>query len=169
MSLEESPGEATLGEDQYGFYKPALMTGTGTTVSYAGGMPVGVTIDQAPEIRVDGVRVNGAFTVRPEGVSFGGTGAALRVEFSEDDASAYGADPYSFCAARLVHQPGYPENMEATAFALTGSGTPYPIRIENGRQIYAIEVPISGIASTYGAVPKSLAAQTSVEEWEGYE
>jgi len=169
LLLAGNPGDATLGDDVYGFYKPALITDAGTTVSYAGGLPVNVTMERAPEIHVNGNRVNGAFMLTPEGVAFGGTGATLRVEFSEDDAAGYGVDPGEFGVFLLIYRSDYPLNKEATVFRMSDGGTPFPIRIENGRQIYAVEVPISRIASTYGAIPKSLAAQTGVEVWESYE
>jgi hypothetical protein len=169
VQLSAAPGAVTLGNDVYGFYKPALITDGGTTVSYAGGLPVDVTMERAPEIHINGHRVNGAFTLEPEGVTFGGTGATLRVEFSEDDAAAYGALPWEFEVFQLSYPPDYPANKEATTYPIPDGGTPYPIRIENGRQIYAIEVPISAIGSTYGAIPVSAVPQTGVEAWRRYE
>ncbi len=94
---------------------------------------------------------------------------ARRVEFSEDDAAAYGVLPWEFEVFQLSYPPDYPANKEATGYPIPDSGVPYPIRIENGRQIYAIEVPIHAIASTYRAIPISAAPQTGVEKWEGYE
>jgi hypothetical protein len=48
----------------------------------------------------------------------------------------------------------------ATKTLLVDQGTPIPIRIENGRQIYAITAPVSGISSTYGAIPESVVPVT---------
>jgi len=165
LSLTGDPGDATLGDDAYGFYKPALVTDTGTTVSYAGGLPVDATMRRAAEIQVNGSRVNGAFTLSPEGVTFGGTGATLRVEFSEDDATAYVVDYTDFRAVKLVYPINYPANMEAVGVELLSTNTAVPVRLENGRQIYAITIPFSEIGSTYGAVPESevLATPTPTE------
>jgi len=169
VQLSDSPGAVTLGDDVYGFYKPALITDGGTTVGYAGGLPVDVTMERAPEIRFLGRRINGAFTLSPDGVTFGGTGATLRVEFSEDDAASYATTPEEFEVYQLFYHPDYPANMQATVYPVPGGGAPYPIRIENGRQIYAIDVPVSAVGSTYGAIPISAVPQTGVEAWERYE
>jgi len=160
VELSASPGATTLGDDVYGFYKPALITDTGTTVSYAGGLPVNVTMERAPEIHVSGNRVNGAFTLSPEGVTFGGTGATLRVEFSEDDVALFGGLYTDFRVMRLLYAPGYPASREAYGVGLMSGNTAVPSRIENGRQIYAITIPFSEIGSSYGAVPESLVLNT---------
>jgi len=169
VQLSDSPGAVTLGDDIYGFYKPALITDSGTTVGFAGGLPVDVTMERAPEIHFLGRRINGAFTLSPEGVTFGGTGATLRVEFSEDDVTAFGTVPGEFAVYQFFYPPGYPANMEATVYPVPGGGAPYPIRIENGRQIYAIDVPVSSVGSVYGAIPVSAGPGTGVERWEKYE
>jgi len=150
-----APGAKTLGNDVYGFYKPALMTDASTTVSYSGTLPITLTLNRADEILVDGKRINGAFTLGPEEVQFNGSGATLRVEFSEDDAAAFGVAYTDFRAAKLTYPADYPANMEAASVTSLGAGTPVPIRIENGKQIYAISVPLTAIGSTYGAVPQS--------------
>jgi hypothetical protein len=171
LSLAGNPGDATLGDDVYGFYKPALITDTGTTVSYIGGLPVDVTMERAPEIHVDGNRVNGAFRLSPGGVTFGGTAATLRVEFSEDDVAAYGGSYTYFRAVRLVYPAGYPAAKEAIEVSLMSDGTPVPSRIENGRQIFKIEIPFTEIGSTYGAVPEwLLTGETDIDRhvWEPY-
>jgi len=157
-SLSETPGVRTLGNDRYGFYKPALTTDASTTVAYDGDLPVDVTLDRADEILVDGKRINGAFTLGPEEVQFGGSAATLRVEFSEDDAAAFGVAYTEFRAAKLTYPADYPTNKEAAAVSALGPATPEPIRIENGKQIYAISVPLTAIGSTYGAAPQSLIA-----------
>jgi len=164
IQLGAAPGATVLGDDIYGFYKPALITYTGTTVSYGGGLPVDVTLERAQEIQVNGNRVNGAFTLSPEGVAFGGTGATLRVEFSEDDAALFGVPYTDFRAARLTYPGDYPTNKEAVGVNILSGNTAVPSRIENGKQIYRIEVPITGISSTYGAVPDFL----DVPEYELY-
>jgi len=128
LSLAGNPGDATLGDDVYGFYKPALITDTGTTVSYTGGLPVDVTMERAPEIHCIGRRVNGAFTLSPGGVTFGGTGATLRVEFSEDDVALFGGSYTYFRAVRLVYPPGYPASKEAVEVSLMSDSTPIPWR-----------------------------------------
>ncbi|MCX7044857.1 MAG: hypothetical protein NTX50_05115 [Candidatus Sumerlaeota bacterium] len=153
---ESVSGEATLGDDIYGFYKPALMTSTGTLVSYAGGLPTTVTLDRAEEIQVGGKRVNGAFTLEPTGMEFGGAGATLRIEFSEDDVAANQVAPSDFIAVKLTYPADYPATKEAASVQRIAGGAPAPIRVENGRQIYAIVVPLAEIGSTYGAAPKSL-------------
>ena len=153
--LSANPGEQTLGNDLDGFYKPALQTFAGTTVTHSGWGSVTVTLDRADEIHVAGQRVNGAFTLLPEGVQFGGAGATLRVEFSEDDVAAYGVDYSEFRAVRLTYPAGYPDDKAAAGVDMLNTAAPTPIRIENGRQIYAITVPLGEIASTYGAVPYS--------------
>ncbi len=151
-----SPGAITLGNDPGGFLKPALQLAADTIVLYGGGLPVTLTMDRADEIWVGGKRVNGAVTIGPEGVQFAGGGATLRVEFSEDDVAAYGVPYTDFRAVRLAYPAGYPADKTATLVSSLGAAVPVPIRIENGRQIYAITVPISGISSTYAAVPASL-------------
>jgi hypothetical protein len=168
-TLAAAPGDTILGDDIFGFHKPALTTGPGTTVSYSGGLPVDVTMEMDDEIHVGGVRVNGAFTLRPDGVTFGGTGATLRVEFSEADVAAYvptHADDYTdFRAVRLTYPPDYPSNKEAAKVEMLSHGSAVPIRVQNRRQIYAITIPFSRIGSTYGAVPQSLAQPSSVGPW----
>jgi len=171
VQLSAAPGAATLGDDAYGFYKPALITFTGTTVSYPGGLPVDVTMERALEIQVSGNRVNGAFALSPEGVTFGGTGAALRVEFSEDDVALFGGSYTDFRVMRLIYPGDYPTNREAAGVELVSSNAPVPSRIENWRQIYEIEIPFTGISSTYGAVPEWLLTQeTDIDRhvWETY-
>ncbi|MCX7044217.1 MAG: fibronectin type III domain-containing protein [Candidatus Sumerlaeota bacterium] len=157
ISMPANPGAMTLGDDADGFYKPSLMTDAGTVVSFAGGLPVIVTMDRAPEIRLGGARVNGAFALGPEGAQFTGTGAALRIEFSEDDVAAYGASYTDFIALRLIYPADYPANKEAGGIERIGGAAAQPIRIENGRQIYAITVPCAQIGSTYSAAPRSFA------------
>jgi hypothetical protein len=94
-------------------------------------------------------------------MEFGGDGATLRVEFSEDDVALFGGSYTGFRAVRFTYPAGYPASMEAaTKSLLAGQGAPTPIRIENGRQIYAITAPISGISSTYGAIPESVVPVT---------
>jgi trimeric autotransporter adhesin len=157
-TLSASPGAMTIGDDVYGFYKPALMTGAGTVVTCPAGLPTTVTLDRAAEIHVGGPRVNGAFTLLPSGIGFGGDGAVLRVEFSEDDVTSYPGTTYTdFRAANLTYPPNYPANNEAATVTALGLDTAVPIRIENGRQIYAITVPIAETGSACGAVPKSYA------------
>jgi hypothetical protein len=168
--MSGNPGVQTLGNDISGFYKPALQTYAGTTIGYGGGLPVTVTLNRADEIRVGGIRVNGAFTVGPEGVQFGGAKATLRVEFSEADAAAYagayagayGVAAMDFVVVRMTYPPNYPANKEAASVTAVYNMWPTAIRIENGRQIYAITVPLASIAatpggSTYGAVPRKFA------------
>jgi len=155
--LATSPAPTTIGNDVYGFYKPALMTTTGTVVSYSSGIPTTVTLDRADEIWVGGKRVNGAFTLTPDGVQFGGAGATLRVEFSEDDAAAYGTSWTRFVAARLTYPSDYPVSKEAANVERVSNASPVRVRAENGREIYVITVPFGEIASTYGAVPKAYA------------
>ncbi|HPO14268.1 MAG TPA: BACON domain-containing carbohydrate-binding protein, partial [Candidatus Hydrogenedentes bacterium] len=165
ISMSANPGGLTLGNDLYGFYKPALRTSLETTVSYGDGLPVTVVLSRADEIHVFGHRVNGAFTLGPEGVRFGGAGATLRVEFSEDDVVAFGysaTDFFDFGAVRLTYPANYPTNKEASSIISISNGTPGPIRIENGRQIYAITVPFPEIASTYGVVPNFMASTQSL-------
>jgi hypothetical protein len=165
-TLTTSPGVWTLGNDPYGFFKPALVTTTGTTVAYSGGLLAEVTLDRADEIQVSGKRVNGAFTLTPDGVTFGGDGATVRIEFSEDDATLFGEPYTAFRAVRLTYPAGYPASKEAAAaIQLAGQSAPAPVRIENGRQIYAITAPLAGIQSTYGAVP---APAADVPEWMQY-
>jgi PKD repeat protein len=158
-ALSAIPGALTLGDDAGGFYKPALTTSAGTTVTCAGGLPVTVRLDRAEEIEVGAVRVNGAFSLGPDGVAFGGAGAVLRVEFSEDDAAAQGVAYTEFRAARLTYPAGYPAVKEAASVTTLGAATPTAIRVENGKQIYAISVPYAAIGSTYGAVPQSFVSQ----------
>ena len=157
-SLSASPGAVTIGNDVYGFYKPALAAAAGTTVSYGGGLPVTVTLDRAEEIQVGAIRVNGALTLGLDGVQFGGSGATLHVEFSEDDSAAYGVAYTEFRAVKLTYPASYPTSKEAATITSIGTATPSPIRIENGKQIYAITVPYTAIGSTYGAVPRSFLA-----------
>lgn len=151
-----SPGALTLGNDAFGFYKPMLRTFAGTTVSYPGGLPVVIPLTRADEIQVGGIRVNGAFTLEPNGVQFGGSPTpTLRVEFSEDDAAAYGVTYSEFRAVKLTYPANYPTSKEAASYVKVGLGTEVPgfIRGENGKQIYAITVPIAAIGSTYAALP----------------
>jgi hypothetical protein len=165
--MGSSPEATVIGEDPYGFHRPAMMADHGTVISYGGGLPTSVTLDRAREIHVDGQRVNGAFTLSPEGMQFGGEGATLRIEFSEDDVAAYPGVAYSdFEAVRLTYPPDYPENKEAAGQqVLAGQSPAVPIRIDNGKQIYAITAPITEISSTYGAVP---GATSAVEDWSAY-
>lgn len=153
-TLTANPGTMTLGNDPCGYYKPALMTGTGTTVSCADTLPTSFTLDQAEVTTVSGQRVNGAFTLSPEGVQFGGDRAILRVEFSEDDANAFGVAYTEFRAVRLA-RPG----SSAPPIALLAPDAPVAIRTENGKQIYAITVPLTETGGIFGAVPFSLIPQ----------
>jgi trimeric autotransporter adhesin len=166
-TMSAAPAGAVIGGDPYGFHRPALTTGIGTNVIYSGGLPTTTTVDRAREIHVSGQRVNGAFTLLPEGMQFGGTGATLQVEFSEDDVAAYPGTTYAdFRAVRLTYPSDYPANKEAAAReGMAGQSAPTPVRIDNGKQIYAITVPIIQITSTYGAVPQPFA---SVGEWQKY-
>jgi len=168
LSFPANPGSRTLGDDLFGFYKPALFTASGTSVSFDGGLPVSILMDRAEEIHAKGVRVNGAFTISPDGVRFGGAGATLRVAFSEDDAAAFGAPVNEFRVARLVYPPDYPTGKDAFVEILSDEEA-IPIRVENGRQIYAISISIDEISSTYGAVPYWAAAETHTRNWEEYE
>lgn len=156
-TVSATPGSMTIGDSPYGFNRPALIFQTGTTVSYPGGLPTTVKLDRAEEIRAQGKRVNGAFTLTPEGVQFGGSGATVRVEFSEDDVALFGASSYTeFRAVKLTYPPGYPSTKEAAIkTVLPGQSPPELIRIDNGKQIYAITAPLTGIASTYGAIPET--------------
>lgn len=155
-AFSADPGNVTFGDDPHGFYKPAIQTTTETTVDYRGPMPVMLRMDRAAEIEVGGIRVNGAFTLSPSGVAFGGAGATLRIEFSEDDAASYDVPYTDFAAVRLAYGSDSQTSREAAAVTLIDDSTPVPIRVENGRQIYAITVPLNEIASTYAAVPRSL-------------
>jgi trimeric autotransporter adhesin len=158
VTVSATPGLMTIGNDVYGFYKPALVLTTGTTVSCPGGMPATVTLDRAEEIHVGGKRINGAFTVSPEGLGFGGDAAALLVEFSEDDAALFGRPWTEFRAVSLTYPAGYPVSMEAaTTTVLAGQSAPFTARIENGRRICAIIAPVTNCGGTYGAVPGSVA------------
>jgi hypothetical protein len=85
-----------IGNDVYGFYKPAVITTTGTTVAHADGLPAALVLDRAEEIRFYGKRVNGAFTILPGSFEFGGDGATLLVEFSEDDAGSLPFEVHHF-------------------------------------------------------------------------
>lgn len=152
-TLTANPGATTFGNDPYGFYKPALMTGSGTTVSFSGALPTTFTLDQAEVTTVGGQRLNGAFVLSPEGVRFGGDEAVLHVEFSQDDAEAFGVPYTEFRAVRLTQSGLEPE---AT---LLSSDLPVPVRVDNGRQIYAITAPITETGGVYGAVPRALIPQ----------
>lgn len=155
LQYTADPGATTLGNDVFAFYKPALITNTGATISYGGSLPVTVKMDGANEIHVMGKRVNGAFSINPSGVSFS-PAATLRIEFSEDDVAAYGGTcTYrDFRAVKLTYPNDYPANKEAKREYLSNN-VPVAVRKENGRQIYAVEVPITEISSTYGAAPAS--------------
>jgi trimeric autotransporter adhesin len=166
-SLTASPGTVAIGNDVYGFYKPALMIGPATTVSYSGGLPVTLSLDRADEIWVRQKRVNGAFTLSPGGVRFEGTSATLRIEFSEDDVLAHAGAVYTnFRPARLTYPPDYPSNKEAAGVVFLGNDEPVLVRNENGRPIYAVTCPISEINSTYGAVPLP---RSGARDWTLYE
>jgi uncharacterized repeat protein (TIGR01451 family) len=154
--MEAAPGPMVVGNDAYGFHKPALMIGDGVPVVCPGGLPTTVTLDQAPLIAARGSRVNGAFLLSPDGLQFGGAGALLRVEFSDMDAAAFAASPSEFRAVRITHADDYPATTEARSLELLGDEHPTPIRVDNGRQIYAVTVPVSSIGGIYGAVPRSL-------------
>lgn len=149
-TLSANPGPTTLGNDPYGYYKPALMTGTGTSVSYADVLPTTFTLDQAEITTVGGQRVNGAFTLSPEGVKFGGDGAVLHIEFSEDDVKAFGATYTDFRAVRLG-RPG----SDAPPVMLLAPDVAVPVRTQDGKQIYAITIALTEIRGVYGAVPLS--------------
>jgi hypothetical protein len=153
--MEQQPLDATLGDDPHGFHKPSLSTNEKTLIQYSGGFPVTVTMREADEIHMDGIRINGAFTLEPEGVEFIGNGAwPLRVEFSEDDAAAFGTLPEHFRAARLTYPPDYPLNKEAASVELLeAAAPPVPVRYRNGRRIWAIDVYGPRSSGTYGAVP----------------
>ena len=163
VTLTTSPGTMTIGDDPFGFYKPALILTTGTTVSHPGGMPTTVTLDRAAEIRFGGKRVNGAFTLEPVGLQFGGDGASLVVEFSEDDAALLGRPYTEFRAVSFAHPSCYPASMEAVSVTpLPGQSAPFLARIENGRQIYAIVATVPEVGGAYGAVPAAL--QTRMDD-----
>ncbi|MEI7634217.1 MAG: hypothetical protein WCK47_08060 [bacterium] len=125
-------------------------------VTCSGCLPTSVTLDRADEITVAGKRVNGAFTLSPEDMEFGGDGAMLRVEFSENDVALFcGCMTFAdFRAVQITYPVGYPASKEAaTKTLLAGQSPPAPIRVENGRQIYAITAPFTQIGSTCGTVP----------------
>ncbi|MCX7019385.1 MAG: hypothetical protein NTY46_10460 [Candidatus Sumerlaeota bacterium] len=68
-----------------------------------------------------------------------------------------------FRAVRLTYPARYRSSKEAaTKTLLAGQSTPAPIRVENGRQIYAITAPFTQIGSTCGAVPWQ---NTGVKDW----
>ncbi len=152
-----NPGAVTLGGQLPALFKPVLSTNAGAVVVYDGGVPVSVTLCEARQINVGGHRVNGAVDLGPSGVIFGGAGATLRVEFSEDDAAAYGVDWTDFGAVRLLYPATYPANKEAVGVLEAAKDAPVPLRIERGKQIYGITFALPAIASTYGAVPKRYA------------
>ena len=58
---------------------------------------------------------------------------------------------------RLSPSAIQPATREAASVTEVGPGVPIPIRRENGRQIYAIAVPLTEISGTYGAVPPNSA------------
>ena len=90
-------------------------------------------------------------------MEFGGDGATLLVEFSEDDAAAMGCPYTEFRAVSFDHPSGYPASMEAVSVTpLPGQSAPFPSRIENGRQIYAIVAPVTTVGGVYGAVPPAV-------------
>lgn len=159
------PDRIVVGDDPHGFYRPALVLATGTTVAYSGGLPAAVTLARAPRTTVGGTRVNGAFTLAPSGMSFGGDGARLRVEFSEDDVALFPGATYSdFRAVRFTEHSGLPGDAAVEVAEVLSSAAPVPVRIERGRQIYAIEAVLPSINSTYGAVP----AASGVAGWRSY-
>lgn len=165
--MSSNPGERVIGNDPDGFYRPALMTYQGTSVTWAGQLPTTVSLDIAPEIRATDKRINGAFKLSPSGMQFGGTGAMLGVEFSEDDVALFGV-PYSqFRAVRLTYPANYPTSKEtATWRLLLGQSAPVLVRTQNGKRIYGITAPIASIDSTYGAIPASVVS--GVEESDRY-
>ncbi len=168
--VSATPGPLTIGNARYGFYKPSLELTTGTTVSYAGGLPTTVTLERAPAITVGGQRVNGAFVVTPTDLSFGGTGAELWVEFSEDDVAAYGVPAQDFRVAALTYPSTYPSDKEAVSVSYLGNQSePTFVRMENGRKIYGIRV--EGVReilpAAYGAVPFS--SPSRVSTWDLYD
>lgn len=164
VTLPANPGVVTIGDSPFGFYRPALMTGSGTTVSYSGGLPASVTLDRAEEIRFTGRRVNGAFTLTPAGMEFGGDGAVLQVEFSEDDVFLFGGVYTDFRAVELTYPADYPANTESvTTTVLANQNAPVPVRVENGKQIYSISAPVTRIGSTYGAVNPAAANVGSIK------
>jgi len=57
---------------------------------------------------------------------------------------------------RVTSPAGYPAIKDAADWQPVSSNTPVPSRVENGRQIYEIEIAVTEISSTYGAVPESL-------------
>ena len=154
--LDAMPGAMTVGGSAYGYCKSALVTEADTTVTFEDGLPVTVTLDRADEIEVGGVRVNGATALAPSGVQFGGGGALLRVEFSQDDADAYGVDYTEFRAVKMTYRPDYPVVKEAKGLSGAGAAVPVPVGVENGVQMYAVMVAEPETGSVYGAVPRSL-------------
>lgn len=166
-TLTSTPTPVTIGNDPYGFYKPALATSSGTGVHYGGGLPTSATLNRAAEIYCVGQRINNAFTLAPAGLQFSGTGATINVEFSEDDvASCAGMTYADFRAAKLIYPSDYPANKEAVSVEiLAGQSQPAFSRYENGKRIYAITAPLTETGSAYGAVPKTL---SSVRSWKGY-
>jgi len=167
LSLTGTPESFSLGNDIFGFYKPTLHVTPCTYPSYEGGFPVSVRLDRAEAIEVGGIRVNGACTFSPAGIYFGGSGASLSIEFSEDDAAAYGVTYSDFVPAALTYPIDYPVNKEASSVIRIGNDSPMPVRIENGRQIYAITSTIYDLASTFGAVPVFFITGTSEGAEEG--
>ncbi|MGI8907388.1 MAG: hypothetical protein ACR2IE_12960 [Candidatus Sumerlaeaceae bacterium] len=163
--LTTQPGAWTLGNSASSFYKPALRTTSSTVVSYPGTLPTTITLTRAEEIKVTSKQVRGAFTLSPGGVTFT-AGATIDVEFSEDDAVLFNKPYTQFRAARLTYPAAYPASKEAASVTfLGGQSPPVPVRLENGRQIYSITAPITGINSTYGAIPDPA---TTVDNWNSY-
>lgn len=153
--LSLSPGAVTLGNDPYGYYRPALMTGSGTTICYAGSETTTFTLDQADVTTVGGCRVNGAFRLSPCGTVFGGDGAVLHVEFDDDDVLAYGTTYTEFRATRIyLDEASDPARQRCE---LLGTAMPAPVRVDNGHQIYGIDVPLIEAGGVYAAIPLSLA------------
>jgi trimeric autotransporter adhesin len=157
VTLPVSPRAMTIGNDPYGYYKPALDLTPETAVIHPGGVPTTVTLDRTAEILFGGKRVNGAFKLEPEGVQLVGVPASLLVEFSEDDAVLMDCPYTQFRAVRFDHPSCYPTSMEAVSVTpLPGQSAPFPSRIENGRQIYAIVAPVTTVGGVYGAVPPAV-------------
>lgn len=154
--LEPALEDKTLAASPLGYFIPSLEWFEDTAVAKGGPAPM-IRIDRAPEVHVNGVRVEGAFAFEPQDIALGGAGATLTIEFSEDDAEAFGVPYTEFVPVRLEYAANYPASLEAASATPIGEQAPVFVRNEGERKIYAIDVIIDRLGFAYGAVPASAA------------
>ncbi len=159
VPLNEPLAESVIlgdGPDR-GLYQPRLTVEPGSSLIIKGeeSTPNATgRLTRARVIQARGKVIRNAFEIFPNDLEVSGT-ARLRIEFTDDDTQIFGARPNEFRPLRLTYPgPGQPAREPGSKEILTGKAV--PIRMFQGQNVYAIDVPLTGkIGGVYGALPES--------------